>query len=277
MVEKRPVLFLDKDNVRRQMPGRYVTVRSDREVGLGVVGEDYTPVQNKDAFRFFDAVVGEKLAIYHTAGALGEGERVWILAQLPGTIRVTSQDDVEKFLLLSNGHDGGSSLRMLFTPIRVVCQNTLNVALKDGAGVGAYLRHTANIGMRVEEVRKQLGIVSGLYATFEELSQKMARTPIRRVTDYLTGVLPKPKEGEEMGPRTKKMLEDMVELFEIGKGNALATTKGTVWAAFNAVAEFADYRRPRGGDERVRAESLLWGSGADLKQRAWDSAVALVR
>jgi phage/plasmid-like protein (TIGR03299 family) len=127
-------LFTKQRGRYRDIPNRFGVVRADKSskgdtAVLGIVGASYKPFQNRQAFAWFDGIVGEGKAIYHTAGALGEGERVWILAKLPGEIRVLGDDVVNKFLLLSNSHDGESSIQVKFTPIRVVCNNTLTMAL----------------------------------------------------------------------------------------------------------------------------------------------------
>src|SRR5439155_25560888 len=138
-VVKKPIRA-GKDGERQvTMPHTFATVREDLSSNLaeacpvfGVVGESYTPLQNQEAFAFFDPIVGKDAAIYETAGALGDSERVWILAKLPSDIRVIGDDIANKFLLLSNSHDGSSAVQIKFTPIRVVCQNTLTMALNQG-------------------------------------------------------------------------------------------------------------------------------------------------
>jgi phage/plasmid-like protein (TIGR03299 family) len=126
-------LYAGGDGERKhRVPDRFAIVpahRWGREdcPAFGIVGNDYTPLQNHEAFDFFDSIVGEKAAIYHTAGALGDGERIWILARLPTDIHVAG-DAVNKYLLLSNTHDGNNSVQAKFTPIRVVCENTLTMA-----------------------------------------------------------------------------------------------------------------------------------------------------
>jgi phage/plasmid-like protein (TIGR03299 family) len=100
------------------IPQRKAVVRSDSQQILGVVGTSYVPVQNHQAFGFLDAVVADGSLRYHTAGALGKGERIWMLAKLPDDIRVKNSDDItEKYLLLSNSHDGSSSLRVILKPV----------------------------------------------------------------------------------------------------------------------------------------------------------------
>ncbi len=133
-VKKLPLYASDGDNslLRLPVPDKYAVARENSLDVLGVVGSSYTPVQNREAFAFFDPIVGKQAAIYHTAGALGKGERVWILAKLPDSIRVVGDDITDKFLLLTNSHDGTSSLQVKFTPVRVVCQNTLSLAINQG-------------------------------------------------------------------------------------------------------------------------------------------------
>ena len=115
-----------------EVPNCFANIRTDNNTVLGVVGKDYHIVQNREAFSFFDAIVGGGEGIlYETAGALGKGERIFITAKLPDYIRVGNGDDVtEKYIFLTTSHDGSGSITAAFTPIRIVCQNTLNASLR---------------------------------------------------------------------------------------------------------------------------------------------------
>ena len=95
------------------------------------MGKDYEVVQNMDAFSFFDAIVGGDGIQYETAGALGKGERIFITAKLPNYIKVGNDDLIEQYLFLTTSHDGGGSITAAFTPVRIVCNNTLNAALRN--------------------------------------------------------------------------------------------------------------------------------------------------
>ena len=130
-VEKLPLYASEGENslLRLPVPDKYAVARENSLDVLGVVGSSYTPMQNREAFAFFDPIVGKQAAIYHTAGALGKGERVWILDKLPDSIRVVENDVTDKFLLLTNSHDGTSALQVKFTLVRVVCQNTLSLSI----------------------------------------------------------------------------------------------------------------------------------------------------
>lgn len=257
------------------VPNRFAVVRSDlpddapRPI-LGIVGNQYTPLQNRDAFSWFDEIVGEGAAIYHTAGALGDGERVWILAKLPGEIRVVGDDVADKFLLLSNSHDGSASVQVKFTPIRVVCQNTLTMALRSGPTVR--IAHTRDLKQRMISARMKLGIIQKQFGRLEAGFRRMAKVQVTgdRLTKYLELVLPAPADEENTRAIRRVALarQKSAELFETGRGNTLPQVRGSLWAAYNAVTEFVDYYQPGGGGER-RLDSVWFGDGYLTKARAY--------
>ena len=275
-VEKRKIYVMNNEKAI-EIPRKFATVRADNNEVLGVVGNVYTALQNKDAFSFFDAIVGVKEAMYHTAGSLGKGERVWILAKLPGYVEVAKDDIVDKYVLLANSHDGTSAIEMMWTPIRVVCQNTLNFAMQGAdRSTKVSLRHTMSVGSRIEDVRKQLGIVNYQYQMFGDVAKKMVGKQITQpqYTEYLEkiGLVVRDEKGK-LSTRSQNNYDTLVGLYEHGKGNDAKAVAGTLWSAMNAVVEYVDY--VRGGDKN-RTKSILYGSGADVKQKAWDNAVALI-
>lgn len=278
-VEKKPLFVQSQDESSfLQVPGSFATVRKDNGVVLGNVGSIYTVLQNKDAFSLADAIVGVKEAHYHTAGALGKGQRVWLLLKANGIIRTTKEDSTEKYLLLSNSHDGSSAVEIMFTPIRVVCQNTLNQAI-GGTINKAKVRHTVNMGARVEEVRRTLSIANSYFGAFEAASQALVKIKFRekQIKKLIeeSGAIPIETEEKQMTTRAKNIFEEISALFESGKGTALPGVKGTAWAAYNAVVEYVDHKR--GKDELQRADSLLYGSGRRIKQKAWESVLTLAK
>jgi phage/plasmid-like protein (TIGR03299 family) len=264
------------------VPNQFAIVRNDRRgqptsAPFGIVGKGYTPLQNKNAFAWFDAIVGEGSAIYHTAGALGEGERVWLLAKLPGEMRVIGDDIAEKYLLLSNSHDGKSSVQVKFTPIRVVCQNTLTMALSLGKGIR--MSHLPSLPLELTLARQNLGIITTKFAEIEEGFQKMAAISLdkRRIDEYLVGVFPDPDDqaDERANKRIKQVRADVLRLFETGQGNQQAKVKGTLWAAYNGVTEYMDHHfRHRNPNSRL--DSVWFGTGYLTKARAFGVALEKV-
>ena len=290
-VVKRPLFVVAGDGFAPIKEKVAIVQRGQGEQGdtvFGVVSPSYTPLQNRDAFAFFDSIVGEGAAIYHTAGALGNGERVWILAKLPDSIHVAGKDDVDKYLLLSNSHDGRSSVQVKFTPIRVVCQNTLTMALEEGRTVR--VKHHRNLEIGLEHAKDMLGIVRARYARIEEVFGAMARVslPSPRLDEYLRLVFPDPapldedEGGYEAGParlRRDRALEqaqlnrrEADRLFVGGRGNDEQDIRGTLWAAYNGIAEMIDYRQEGMNPDR-HLRSIWFGQGYHTKARAYQVAV----
>lgn len=263
------------------VPSRKAVVRSDSGDVLGVVGNSYVPVQNYQPFGFLDAVVADGSLRYHTAGALGKGERVWMLAKLPDDIRVKGSDDItEKYLLLSNSHDGSSSLRVHFTPIRVVCSNTLAIAARNGRGQGVSIIHKGDLAAKVRQAQEVLGLATRFYDNVQEQIDRLARhyPSSRQLEEYFRQVYPDSPEGPST--RAKNIREEFLRLFEQGIGHNMPEIRHTTWTALNAVTEYVDhYRSTRGKTTHDRAsnrlESAWFGSGARIKEQAWELALKM--
>lgn len=137
-------------------PNAFATYRTDHNIPLGIVKERYTPVQNIEAFTFFDGAIGKDKAIWQTAGYFGRGERIFVSAKLPKNIYVNG-DPIENYLVFTTSHDGSSGVKILFTPIRVVCQNTLNAAIRTASNFVSF-RHTKNVHGNLDIASEILGI-----------------------------------------------------------------------------------------------------------------------
>ena len=138
-----------------EVPDYYATVRTDTEQVLGVIGNDYEVVQNVNAFSFFDSIISRNGIQYKTAGALGKGERIFITAKLPDYIKVGRNDLIEQYLFLTTSHDGSGSITIAFTPVRIVCHNTLNAALKNSSN-SIKIRHTASAAEKLKGAQQIL-------------------------------------------------------------------------------------------------------------------------
>lgn len=254
------------------VPGYQAITREDSGGVLSIMKSSYHPIQNAEAFEFFDAVVGEGQAVYDTAGALHGGRRVWIMARIPGTVFIDGDDKLERNILLYTSHDGSSTLKMQQVMTRVVCQNTLSVALRQATNTVSIL-HRGNYKQRVQEAQRALKVVHGYFDDLTSLIQQFSTQPMtpHDMRDFTEKLLP--IDAGEKSPRTEKARGEIVSLFREGTGNHGRTR----WDALNAVTEWVDHRRTYGRTQQgvadeTRFASTLFGSGADLKA----SAVALL-
>ena len=264
-VDKQPVITAQG----KTLADKFITVRSDTLEPLGVVGSQYTVLQNEHAFDFFDAVTqdphGPK---YETAGSLWNGRKVWMLAKMPEMMEVVPGDDVAPYILLSNSHDGSSAIRIQFTPIRVVCQNTLNMA-HGGNGKTFKVRHSGDVLLKVSQAQDALGIIRHTVAETLDLYRALvAKVPTKeQVETVLTALFPDTKTD-----RAKLQRERVLSLAESGIGNGNSKVRGTAWALYNGVTELVDHHNNAGsrrGDAKdMRLNSIGLGSGFDFKADA---------
>ncbi len=272
-----------------QVPGARAAVRQDTNAVLGVMSEWYTPLQNETAFAFMDGLLGADSIRYHTAGALGRGERVWMLAKLDGEIRVAGSEDVtEKYLLLTNGHNGSHAGKIFFTPIRVVCQNTLTAAVSAKAKSCVTLYHMPVIERRLVEARNTLGLADAYFAKFGQAADAMAGVKLNtaRATRYFESVFVMPEEPEkkkETADNVRRNRAKALTLFDNGMGADIRGVRHTLWTAYNAVTEFVDHAEVKATKTKsleenraARLSSMWFGAGSQLKADAFEKAMAFV-
>ncbi|WP_237228813.1 DUF932 domain-containing protein [Rubinisphaera sp. JC750] len=263
------------------IPNRKAVIRTDTNTPLAVLSSSYSPIQNHECFSFLDTVVQDGQLRYHTAGALGKGEKVWMLARLDGEIRIKDSEDVtEPYLLLSNSHDGSSSLRVMYSSVRVCCSNTLALAERRSRGQGVSIIHKGTLDVKVGEAREILGFAKRFYDDLGDRINRLAwHYPTRRQLETYFEMLYPDSEGTQ-NRRAENIRSELFRLFEHGRGQDIPKTKLTTWAAFNAVTEFVDHHRStRGRTEQERAsrrlESAWFGSGNRLKAEAWKLALEM--
>jgi phage/plasmid-like protein (TIGR03299 family) len=290
-VEKRPLFTYDTENhtgdpetdiliPEIEVPDFYATIRNDTEQVLGVVGKDYEVVQNVNAFEFFDSIVGGKDGIlYETAGALGKGERIFITAKLPDYIRVGKDDLIEQYLFLTTSHDGYGSITAAFTPVRIVCANTLNAAMRNHSN-GIKIRHTASANERLKQAHQLLGITNQLADELEEVFNHWSKI---RITDnavkHLIQIAMAPNKEvlqnlqngkqDELSTTYNNMVSSVMEYALTSPTQQEVTTKGTLFGAYNAVTGYFQNVRNFKDDES-KFKSIMYGTGLQRSQTAFD-------
>jgi len=248
---------------------------------LSGVGQNYTPLQNEKSFDFFNKFVESGLCRFETAGSLFDGKKVWILAEITsGTFEVGKGDTVKKYFLLSNGHDGKSCVKIGFTPIRVVCNNTL--ARSESTEKSSLLRvwHGQNVETNVEKLKD---IVNMLNLSFEATAEQYRYLASKQVNSddlskFVRILQPRSFEHaseERQKLSEEKLTEEITRLFETGIGQDLDGAKGTYWGLYNAVTQYLSY--DIGRDQNRRLDNLWFGVNRDKNTEALNLALNLAR
>ena len=241
---------------------------------LGVVGPRYTPLQNRDSFDWFQPFLDAGECALHTAGSLHSGPKVWVLAQLNrDNSEIVAGDEVSKFILLSNSHDGTTAIRVGYTPIRVVCANTLAWAHSNTNSQLIRIRHTRSSKSNLENVRDIMdNINAGFEATAEQFrflaSKDFNQADIRRYVKIMLGI-----EGTidgDIKTRTRNIMDEILALVE-GPKQSATNVRGTWWAAYNGYNEYLNYNK--GPTEDNRLDSLWFGANANDNNKALNKAM----
>lgn len=224
------------------IPGFKANIRDTDEKVLGVVTDRYKVVQNEEAFSFTDELLGEGVT-YETAGSLQEGRRTWILAKLPHRY-IISGDEVTPYIVFMNSHDGTGAIKAAMTPIRVVCNNTLNLALKNAKRIWS-TNHTGNISGKLDDARDTL-LYAGLY--MGELGKEIDRLnriklSDRQVYEFIDALFPLLESPTEQQKKNlMQMKEDMkLRYFEAPD---LVHTGKNAYRFLNAVSDFSTHAKP---------------------------------
>jgi phage/plasmid-like protein (TIGR03299 family) len=239
--------------------------RKDTGACLGIMKGQYECIQNAEAFQFFDNLIGQGKAVYDTAGALRGGKQVWLLAKIDGTIKINGEDHRTYGLMLTS-HDGSYSLQVQWVLERVVCANTLSVALKGASNV-CKIRHTPNWKNMESEAARVLGLGEHYFKSIQEclngLNEKLLTK--EQMADFTALLLPVADETKD-NTRIKNIRSEISDLFTKGEGNKGASR----WDALQAVTDYADHSMTIRGKNSSRLESSLQGAAAELKDKAFE-------
>lgn len=282
IVQKEPVLAASG----KPLEGKFLLTRSDTQTPLAVVGSAYKPVQQAEAFQFFDAVTQDPHgAKYVTAGSLFGGRKVFMLAKLPSFIEVVKGDIIEEYILLTNSHDGENRAKMFWTPIRAVCNNTVSMAEAGAKDISTFkFKHLGPIMDKVGRAQEVIGIAKQNSIVMAEAFEVMRRhEPTQKQIDKIVAHLfPSYSDTPQKGKPTaqsERIHNEVKALAENGRGNDLPGVKGTTYALYNGITEYVDYYKQSKARvtsrEDSRLDSIWFGEGRKTKIEAFDLCLQL--
>ncbi len=258
-------------------PEQKVLYRSDTKAALSVVSQRYQVVQPRDVLEFYRDLTERSGYDLETAGVLKGGRKLWALARTGQSAALKGNDVVNGYLLLATSCDGTLATTATPTTIRVVCNNTLTIAV-NGASQAIKVPHSTRFDPRA--VKQQLGITVSQWDDFMYRMRTLAARPVKthEAKDYLRSVLCEALAAnpERSGISNERALTKVLSMYEgQGRGAELEAAKGTAWGLLNAVTEYVDHER-RARNSEYRMDTAWFGQGAVIKQRALNTALQLV-
>lgn len=257
------------------VPGRYATVRDNPVVPgqidvLGDVGEVYTVIQNEEHAGFINALVDESGAHFETAGAINGGRRVFITMKLPGHITVGGVDKIENYIVAVNSHDGSSHFIIMVTPVRVVCQNTLNLAFNEATNMYK-VRHSSGAARAVLMAREALDMTFNYLEGFQEEAEMLINTTMTQV-QFDEIIFEAFGAKKDAAPATQTRADNKIDALSelFADASTQDGIRDTAWAGLNALTEWSDHFSPTRGDERDESRAIKAVFDPGFKNRARD-------
>ncbi len=238
-VQQQPI-FIDRNGSSIEIPNYKANIRSSDDKALGIVTDRYQIVQNTEAFDFTDSLIGEGCT-YETAGSLAGGKRVFLLAKMPE--KKILGEDFDPYICFTNTHDGTGAIRAVMTPVRVVCQNTLSLALS-GATRAWSTRHLGDLKSKLEEARHALKLANDYMDTFAEVADQLANTTVTeaQAAAVINNLFPVTTDmSERQVNNTNKKRDDFMICM---LAPDLLKFKGTAYQLVQAASDFATHRVP---------------------------------
>ena len=257
-----------------EYPEQKVLFRSDTKRPLAVVSKRFQVVQPEEILEFYRGLTEDAGFELETAGVLREGRKFWALARTGQSTTLKGKDQVNGYLLLATACDGSLATTAQFTSVRVVCNNTLQIALGDNRGAVKVPHRSA---FDAEAVKQQLGITVAPWARFVSQMKDLVACPVdpNSVEGLLRRVLVYPGQPGKAPVVNEQAVRSVRALYDGGgRGAQLASSRGTAWGLLNSVTEYVDHHRRARSDDH-RREAAWFGQGAQFKQRAWDELVQL--
>jgi phage/plasmid-like protein (TIGR03299 family) len=252
-----------------------ILYRSDSFAQLGIVTDRYKVVQPSAVLEFFRDIVGVGGMELETAGSLDGGRKVWALAHTGDEFAIKGQDRIGGYLLLSTSFDGSMATRAQFTSVRVVCDNTLQIAARDTKGA-IKIPHSTDFD--AHGVKIDLGLLNGAFGHFEEQANALADRSLSNAEAMkllISVMAPEAKEADEISTKKFNQIKTIFDLYtHAGMGSSLASSKGTAWGLVNAMTEYVDHTSGNNANNRFR--SAQFGPGAQLKDDVFAQALKLV-
>jgi phage/plasmid-like protein (TIGR03299 family) len=265
----------------------FTTYRSDTGQPFGTVSDRYHIIQNEQAFSFFDSIVEKGEAIYNNAGFFGVGESIFLSARLPEYIRV-GKDDIEQNIVLYMSHDGKGAIKAFFTPTRIICKNSLTMALTNATNKVS-IRHSSSAEQKLKEASNIMGISNMLSKELEEIFTAMSK---RTVTDnfnkkFVDAIFMEKEEYKDiheigksrvgvLSTRKRNMIDNTLHYLNTDSTQQTEETRGTLYGTLNAITGYSQNIKNYKTDSD-KLDSILVGTSSKINNKAFELAKQVLK